>query len=341
MRYFARKGLEVVGVDNDLRRYFFGDAGSTEWNLQNLRQTVPGYHHFSEDIRSRVAMDRIFAKYGKSISLIVHTAAQPSHDWAAKEPHTDFSVNAMGTLNLLEACRKFAPEAVFLFTSTNKVYGDTPNLLPLREAATRWEVEASHRFSRGIDESMSIDQSTHSLFGISKAAADLMVQEYGRYFGMRTGCFRGGCLTGPAHSGTRLHGFLSYLVQCVLKGENYQVYGYKGKQVRDNIHSQDLIAAFDSFFESPRPGEVYNIGGGQFSNCSILEAFSLAEVITGKKAKYEILDTPRVGDHKWYISSLSKFQSHYPTWKPKWGIRDILQDIYQRNAERWVLKKTA
>jgi CDP-paratose 2-epimerase len=269
-------------------------------------------------------------KLGASLALVVHTAAQPSHDWAAREPHTDFGVNAVGTLNLLEACRQHAPEAVFIFTSTNKVYGDTPNRLPLVETDTRWELSETHPyFAYGIDESMSIDQTKHSLFGASKVAADVMVQEYGRYFGMKTGVFRGGCLTGPAHAGAELHGFLSYLMKCTVTGKPYRVFGYQGKQVRDNIHSHDLVEAFWHFFRAPRAGEVYNIGGSRHSNCSMREAIAMCEEISGRKLQWTYLEDNRIGDHIWWISDVRKFQSHYPEWKFRYGIREILEEIYQ------------
>jgi CDP-paratose 2-epimerase len=269
-------------------------------------------------------------KLGASLALVVHTAAQPSHDWAAREPHTDFGVNAIGTLNWLEACRQHAPGTVFIFTSTNKVYGDTPNRLPLVETDTRWELSETHPYyAYGIDESMSIDQTKHSLFGASKVAADVMVQEYGRYFGMKTGVFRGGCLTGPAHAGAELHGFLSYLMKCTVTGKPYRVFGYQGKQVRDNIHSHDLVEAFWHFFRAPRAGEVYNIGGSRHSNCSMREAIAMCEEISGRKLHWTYLEDNRIGDHIWWISDVRKFQSHYPEWKFRYGIREILEEIYQ------------
>jgi CDP-paratose 2-epimerase len=266
----------------------------------------------------------------------VHTAAQPSHDWAAREPLTDFHVNATGTLTMLEATRRFCPDAVFLFTSTNKVYGDAPNELPLVELETRWEIDADHAYSEGIDESMSIDHSMHSVFGASKAAADLMVQEYGRYFGLRTVCFRCGCVTGPAHSGTQLHGFLAYLMRCCVTRTPYRVLGYKGKQVRDNIHSYDLIQAFDAVFAKPRAGEVYNMGGGRFSNCSMLEAIGMCEEIASTPLRWSYVDEHRTGDHIWWIGNLGRFRSHYPRWTQTYDIRGILRESYEANAERWM-----
>jgi CDP-paratose 2-epimerase len=335
VRVFAEKGMDVVGVDNDLRAYFFGPDGSTNWNRRRLEKEVPRYTHRSIDIRDEAEIFRLFERYGSSISLVIHAAAQPSHDWAAREPLVDFGVNAQGTLCLLEATRKYCPDAVFIFTSTNKVYGDTPNRLPLTEQETRWEIDASHAFASGITEEMSIDQSMHSIFGVSKVAADVMVQEYGRYFGMRTACFRGGCLTGPDHSGAQLHGFLAYLMKCCVQGSPYTVFGYKGKQVRDNIHSLDLVRAFEFFYEKPRSGEVYNIGGGRFSNCSVLEAIAHCERITGLKMRSNYVDGNRQGDHVWWISGLHRFQSHYPAWKLTYDVPAILTEIFELNRQRW------
>ena len=336
--HFVEQGMDVVGIDNDMRRQFFGDEASTRWNRESLEGRLgERYRHVEIDIRDRDAIERLFGDYGSEIELVVHTAAQPSHDWAAREPHTDFGVNACGTLNLLEATRQSCPDAVFIFTSTNKVYGDTPNRLPLVETETRWEIEDTHSYVNGIAEDMSIDQTTHSLFGASKVAADVLVQEYGRYFDMRTACFRGGCLTGPSHSGTQLHGFLAYLVKCAVTGTPYTVFGYKGKQVRDNIHSADLISAFDHFFRKPRVGEVYNIGGSRFSNCSMLEAIAICEEIAGRPMDYTYTDTNRVGDHMWWISDVSKFQSHYPDWQLTYDVSHICQEIFEANSERWQL----
>ena len=343
VQFFCDKGFDVVGIDNDMRRRFFGAEASTDWNRSQLEQRfLTSYTHASIDIRDTSAVDQLFERYGKDVQLVVHTAAQPSHDWAAREPLTDFTVNANGTLNMLEATRRFAPEAVFIFTSTNKVYGDTPNRLPLIEQETRWEVDPSHPFAQeGIDETMSIDQSIHSLFGASKAAADLLAQEYGRYFHMRTAIFRGGCLTGPNHSGTALHGFLAYLMKCVCTGTPYTVYGYKGKQVRDNIHSADLVGAFYQFFLKPREGEVYNMGGSRFSNCSMTEAITLCERIAGKPLSWTYTDTSRIGDHIWYISDTRKFQAHYPEWKQQYDLDALLNDIYAKNVERWAAEVAA
>lgn len=335
VRFLAGKGFSVIGIDNDMRKEFFGDEASTAWQRKRLEEEIPGYRHYSVDIRNYDKINSIFAEYSKDIKLIIHTAAQPSHDWAANDPFMDFSVNANGTLNLLEAVRNNTPDAVFIFTSTNKVYGDTPNRLPLIELEKRWELEKSHPYAEcGIDESMSIDQCKHSLFGASKVAADVMVQEYGRYFGIKTGVFRGGCLTGPGHSGTQLHGFLAYLMLCAISGREYTVFGYKGKQVRDNIHSSDLVNMFWNFYQNPRPGEVYNAGGSRHSNCSMTEAIELCEKICGKKMNYKYADDNRIGDHIWYISDVRKFQKHYPDWKYQYGIEDILVEIHDELSKR-------
>jgi CDP-paratose 2-epimerase len=335
VRFFSGKGFEIVGIDNNMRKAFFGEGASTDWSRRELEATVRGYRHHDADIRDRAAIEAIFAGRGSSIDLIVHTAAQPSHDWAAKDPYTDFSVNATGTLVLLETARKYCPQAVFIFTSTNKVYGDNPNYLPLVERETRWEVDPSHPFAaEGIDESMSVDHTKHSLFGASKLAADALVQEYGRYFGMKTACFRGGCLTGPGHSGTMLHGFLSYLVQCAITGQPYTIFGYKGKQVRDNIHSWDLINMFWHFYQAPRPGEVYNAGGARHSNCSMQEAITICERMTGKKMNTVYNEQNRIGDHIWYISDTRKFQSHFPGWSYTYNLERILREIHDSLAQR-------
>ncbi len=335
VRYFAAQGLDVVGIDNDMRKVFFGQEASTAWNRLRLEQDLDGYRHYDLDIRAYDAVERLFQLYGPDIALVIHTAAQPSHDWAARDPFTDFTVNANGTLNLLEATRAYCPDAPFLFTSTNKVYGDRPNTLPLIEQETRWEIDPAHPFAGGIPETMSIDQSKHSLFGASKVAADVLVQEYGRYFGMKTACFRGGCLTGPSHSGTQLHGFLAYLMKCAATGRPYTIFGYRGKQVRDNIHSADLIAAFDAFFKAPRVAEVYNIGGGRESNCSLREAITLCQDITGRPMNAAYSEESRIGDHIWYVSDLSRFKAHYPDWTITRAVPEILQEIYEANAERW------
>jgi CDP-paratose 2-epimerase len=338
--YFAERGHEIVGVDNDFRARFFGPDASTAWNRLSLEARFPKqYAHVAADIRDVQAIDALFARYGKRIALVIHTAAQPSHDWAASDPQTDFTVNANGTLSVLEAARKHCPEAVFVFTSTNKVYGDAPNELPLVELPTRWEIAEGHPLWAGIDETMRIDRSKHSLFGASKVAADVLVQEYGRYFSMPTAVFRGGCLTGPNHSGTKLHGFLAYLMKCTVTGEPYTVFGYKGKQVRDNIHSFDLVHAFDQVFRAPRCGEVYNAGGTRESNCSMLEAIELCEEIAGRKLDWTYTETNRVGDHIWYISDMAKFKSHYPGWEQRYGLRALMQEMYDKNVERWLAER--
>lgn len=340
--FFAGLGFDVVGIDNDMRRIFFGEDASTAWQRSFLETKLGHrYRHYNADIRNRDAVDVIVEQYASDLKLIIHTAAQPSHDWAARDPHTDFSVNANGTLNLLEAMRKHAPDAVFIFTSTNKVYGDTPNRLPLIELDKRWEIDPQHTYANGIREDMSVDQTLHSLFGASKVAADVLVQEYGRYFGMKTACFRGGCLTGPNHSGTQLHGFLAYLMKCAVTSTPYQVFGYKGKQVRDNIHSADLIAAFYEFFKAPRSGEVYNIGGARQSNCSMLEAIEQCEQITGRKMQWSYSEQNRTGDHIWWVSDVGKFKSHYPQWSHQYDLHRTLVEIYEANLERWEGKGSA
>lgn len=326
VRYFAKKGFEIYGIDNNMRSYFFGQEASTEWSKKRLvKELKDQYHHYNIDIRDYEALQKLFKKH--TFDFIIHTAAQPSHDWAAKEPLTDFSVNAVGTLNLLELTRLNSPKAVFIFTSTNKVYGDTPNQLPLIEQELRYELPKSHKFYNGIDESMSIDNSKHSIFGASKVAADVMVQEYGKYFGMKTGVFRGGCLTGPGHSGTQLHGFLAYLVKCIATDTEYTIFGYKGKQVRDNIHSHDLVNAFYQFYKNPRPGEVYNMGGSRHSNISMLEAIPKIEQILNKKAKIKYSDNNRSGDHIWYISDVGKFKTHFPKWDYEYDCDRIISEI--------------
>lgn len=328
--FFADKFDIIVGIDNNLRQYFFGKDGDTTWNNNRLVEKYPNYRPYSADIRNVEDLRKIFEEYNTDIKLIIHTAAQPSHDWAANEPFTDFSVNANGTLNLLELTRQICSDAVFIFTSTNKVYGDNPNFLPLMELDNRWEIDSNHKyFANGIDEGFSIDQTKHSLFGASKVAADILVQEYGRYFNMKTAIFRGGCLTGPNHSGAKLHGFLSYLMKCAVTGEHYTVFGYKGKQVRDNIHSWDLVNMFWHFYQNPKIAEVYNAGGGRHSNCSMAEAIAVAQKITGKPMNYSYSETNRIGDHIWWISDVSKFKAHYPAWTWKYNIDDILSQIFE------------
>lgn len=320
-----------------MRRHLFGDDASTEWQRRRLEAELgSSYRHRPVDIQDRASVESIFREFGPQVALVVHTAAQPSHDWAAGNPHLDFSINALGTLNLLEAARNFAADAAFIYTSTNKVYGDRPNHLSLVELPTRFEIEPGHPYENGITEDFSVDRSLHSLFGASKLAGDILVQEYGRYFGLKTVCFRGGCLTGPNHSGTMLHGFLSYLMKCTVTGIPYTVFGYGGKQVRDNIHSADLIAAFDAFFDRPGSGEVYNMGGGRAANCSMLEAIALCQEISQRELLWTYSDESRVGDHKWWISGTQRFQQHYPEWKIQYNISDILTEIHEAGRERWL-----
>lgn len=335
--YYAEAGYQVVGIDNNMRQTFFGEEGSTLWNRSRLIQTYRGsYEHYDADIRNQAEIERIFARYGSEIGLIVHTAAQPSHDWAAKDPIVDFGINANGTLHLLEATRKFCPEAVFVFTSTNKVYGDAPNRLPLIEKETRWEIDPAHPYQNGIKEDMSVDQNMHSLFGASKLAADILVQEYGRYFGMRTVCFRGGVLSGSRQAGVPLHGFINYLMKCAMTGTPYTIFGYKGKQVRDVIHAHDVVSAIHTVYtQPPAAGEVYNLGGGIYSNISIREAIRLTEEATGRAIDYQYSDQHRSGDHIWYISNLEKFMTDYPQWKIRYSIKMILDEIYEQNKDRW------
>jgi CDP-paratose 2-epimerase len=334
--HFAAAGFDVVGLENDMRARFFGDAASTAPTTERLIADYGEvFRSLPVDIRDRDAVERVFTELEGRVELVIHTAGQPSHDWAASDPHTDFAVNAVGTLNLLQAARDHAPDATFVFCSTNKVYGDLPNQLPLLELDTRLELPVEHRYFGGIDTSMSIDRSTHSLFGVSKTSADLLVQEYGRYFDLPTVCFRGGCLTGPNHAGARLHGFLSYLMRCTVTGEPYTVYGYGGKQVRDNIHSADLVEAFAAFHAAPRAGAVYNIGGGRSSNCSMLEAIDLCEQIAGRELRWQLEETARMGDHRWWISDLQPFRDDYPGWELRYGIEQTLREIHEQNVDHW------
>ncbi len=329
--YFDRLGWQVHGIDNNMRADFFGASGDTRWNQRRLEATSRDFHHHELDVRDRAGILACLAEIKPD--LIVHAAAQPSHDLAARRPLDDFEVNALGTLNMLEATRQHAPSAVFVYLSTNKVYGDAPNELPLKELATRWEYAEPEQFN-GIREDMRIDRSKHSIFGASKVAADVMVQEYGRYFGLQTCCLRGGCLTGPNHSGVELHGFLSYLIKVNVTEGVYHIYGYGGKQVRDNIHAYDVARFVECFYNAPRAGEVYNLGGGRGNSCSILEAFDLAEQVSGKKMRYDYIDQNREGDHICYISDLSKMQCHYP----EWNISVPLATIFEQIASMWLAR---
>jgi CDP-paratose 2-epimerase len=337
VRHFVELGYEVIGLENDMRSRFFGPEASTAGTTEGLRRELGGdFRSLEIDIRDRYAIERVFRDHAAQLELVVHTAAQPSHDWAASAPHVDFGVNAGGTLNLLEAARSYCPDATFVFTSTNKVYGDTPNRLPLIELEDRLELPVDHPYYDGIPTSMSIDDSMHSLFGVSKASADLMVQEYGRYFQMPTVCFRGGCLTGPGHAGTMLHGFLSYLMRCTVTGRAYTVFGYGGKQVRDNIHAKDVVRAFSAFHANPRCAAVYNLGGGRESNCSMLEAISMCEEITGRTLEWDIVDDARLGDHRWWVSDLTSFKLDYPDWSLEYDVEAMLREIHEHNVDRWV-----
>jgi CDP-paratose 2-epimerase len=330
VRRFVEDGYDVIGVENDMRARFFGPDASTADNTRRLLEAYDTFHSVELDVRDREGVERLFARHAGALELIVHTAAQPSHDWAATDPHTDFGVNACGTLNLLQAARERAHDATFVFTSTNKVYGDLPNRLPLIETPTRLELPEDHPWHRGIDTTMSIDCSMHSLFGVSKAAADLLVQEYGRYFEMPTGC-----LTGPQHAGAQLHGFLAYLMRCVVTGTPYTVFGYGGKQVRDNIHCDDVVSAFASFHADPRSAAVYNLGGGRASNCSMLEAIELCEQIADRTLDWRLVDEARMGDHRWWVSDLSAFEVDYPDWSLTHDVPSVLREIHDANVERW------
>lgn len=333
VRTLTREGFDVIGVDNDMRASFFGPEASTRHTTDELVAAFDTFRPVALDIRDREGVERLFAEVAPQLELVVHTAAQPSHDWAARDPHWDFSVNAVGTLNLLEATRQHKPDATFVFTSTNKVYGDTPNFLPLQEQELRLELPQDHEWYGGVTTAMSIDHTTHSLFGVSKASADLMVQEYGRYFDMPTVCFRGGCLTGPQHAGAELHGFLSYLVKCAVTGNHYTVYGYDGKQVRDNIHSFDVVQAFLHFHRDPKAAAVYNLGGGRESNISMREAVLKCEELTGRPMNISFGGDARIGDHRWWISDLSAFKADYPDWGLTRSMDDVLREIHAAAVE--------
>jgi CDP-paratose 2-epimerase len=337
VQHFVEAGFDVIGLENDMRAQFFGPTASTRPVTERLQERYPEFRSDEVDIRDAEGVERVFAE-ATDLELVIHTAAQPSHDWAASDPQTDFGVNANGTLNLLEATRHDTPEATFVFCSTNKVYGDTPNFLPLLELETRLELPHEHQYYGGIDTTMSIDGSMHSLFGVSKAAADLMVQEYGRYFEIPTVCFRGGCLTGPNHAGAELHGFLAYLMRCTVTGTPYTVFGYGAKQVRDNIHSADVVSAFEEFHKNPRVAAVYNLGGGRESNCSMLEAIELCQEIAGRELDWTLSDQARMGDHRWWISDLAAFQADYPDWKLEYDVEGMLKEIYERNVEHWTAR---
>jgi CDP-paratose 2-epimerase len=325
--FFSKKGFQIVGIDNNYRKYFFGKDGDISWIKRKLIKDLINYNHFNTDVRNFNNLEKIFKKYKKNINVIIHAAAQPSHDWAKNKSFIDFEINAKGTLNLLELTKLYCPKAPFIFMSTNKVYGDNPNLIPLLEKKTRWEIKNTHKFKSGIDETMSIDNCTHSFFGASKSYADLIVQEFGKNIGLKTVCFRAGCITGPHHSGAKLHGFLSYLVKMAIIKKKYSLIGYKGKQVRDNIHSNDLVNCFWEFYKKPRSGEVYNVGGTRFSNCSIIEALNYIEKKMKIKIKKLLIKQNRIGDHIWYISSMKKFKKHYPNWTQKYSTKKIIDQL--------------
>jgi len=331
VNFFCDKGFDVIGIDNNLRKFFFGSDGSTLWVKNLLLKKNKNFKSLNIDIRNYNKLEKLFQKYKKKISLIIHCAAQPSHDYGKNFPIIDFNVNATGTLNLLELTKKYCYDAKFIFMSTNKVYGDNPNKLKFIENKNRWELKKDDRYFKGIEEKFPIDDCTHSFFGVSKTYADLIVQEYGKNIGLKTVCFRGGCITGPNHSGTKLHGFLSYLVKLSVKNKKYNIIGYKGKQVRDNLHSFDLVNCFWEFYKKPKKGEIYNIGGGRFSNCSILEALNIVEKIKNIRIKKKFYKLPRVGDHIWYISNLSKFKKHYPEWKQKYNTLKIIEELIDKN----------
>ena len=332
VNFFHDKGFDVVGIDNNLRKFFFGKNGSTNWVKSKLLKRNKNFVNFNLDIRNFDKLNKVFKKYSKKISIIIHCAAQPSHDYGKNYPFLDFNVNATGTLNLLELTKKYCPNAAFIFMSTNKVYGDNPNKLKIIEKKTRWELRKTDKNFKGIKEDFSIDNATHSFFGVSKTYADLIVQEYGKNVGLKTVCFRGGCITGPNHSGASLHGFLSYLVKASLNYKKYNLIGYKGKQVRDNLHSLDLVNCFWEFYKKPKYGEVYNIGGGRYSNCSIIEALDLVEDLAKIKIKRKMIKSPRVGDHIWYITNLSKFKKHYPNWKQQYNTKKIIKELIENSS---------
>ena len=325
--FFAKKGFEIIGIDNNSRKSFFGKDGDISWVKNKLKRNIKNYKHFDLDITNFASLEKIFKKYKKRIKLIIHSAAQPSHDWAKTNIFKDFDINSRGTLNLLELTKKYCYDTPFIFMSTNKVYGDNPNKLPLIEKKKRWEIKSNHYYKNGITEKMSIDDCVHSFFGASKSYADLVVQEYGRNIGLKTVCFRAGCITGPNHSGARLHGFLSYLVKAALEQKKYFIYGYKGKQVRDNIHSADVVSCFWEYFKKPKRGKIYNMGGGRKSNCSIIEAIQIIEELTSTHFEWELKKENRVGDHIWYVSNMKKFKNDYPKWKQIYNSEKIIGEL--------------
>ena len=332
VNFFCDKGFDVIGIDNNFRKFFFGEDSSTHKIKNKIKKRNKNFKHIDLDIRNLDGLTKIFKKYKKKISLIIHCAAQPSHDYAKDNLFLDFDINAKGTLNLLDLTKKNCPEAVFIFMSTNKVYGDNPNNLNFVEEKYRWELKKKDKLYKGVDENFSIDSCTHSFFGVSKVYADLLVQEYGKNIGLKTVCFRAGCITGPNHNGSLLHGFLSYLVKVAQIKKKYSLIGYKGKQVRDNLHSKDLINCFWEYFKKPKTGEVYNIGGGRFSNCSILEAINIIETLTNLKVRKKTIIKPRVGDHIWYITNNKKFKSHFPKWKQKYNTKGIISELLNNNV---------
>ena len=336
--FLLEKGFDVIGIDNNERKKLFGKDGDTTWLKKYLKRKYKKYKHYDCDIRDNKSITKIFRYYKKRVEFVLHAAAQPSHDWAYKNIRKDFEINALGTLNILESVKNYSPEAVFIFTSTNKVYGDNPNKIKLIEKKNRWSPQKKSIYTNGINEEMTLDNCTHSLFGTSKVYADLLVQEYNKNFGVKTACFRAGCITGPNHSGAKLHGFLSFLVKECVRNKTYQIIGYKGKQVRDNIHSKDLTEAFWYFYKDPINNAVFNIGGGKYSNCSILEAINYLEKKLNIVVKKKILNKPRVGDHKWYVSDINKFQNSYPKFKIKYNTEKIINQILEENQKSLKIK---
>ncbi len=333
VKFFHKKKYKIIGIDNNFRKKFFGSSASVEWSKKNIIKNYPNYFHYKIDISNKTKVEKIFKKFNKNISCVINCAAQPSHDWAIRNISLDFNINAIGTLNLLENLRKHSPKSVFIQLSTNKVYGDTPNKLSLVEKKNRFEINPKSKFANGISEQMSIDNSVHSFFGVSKSSADLITQEFGKNLGLKTVVLRLGCITGPGHSGAELHGFLSYLIKCNIKQKKYNIFGYKGKQVRDNIHSYDLVNAIWEFYKKPRKGEIYNLGGGRKNSCSVLEAIYLTEKLSGIKFKFRLLNKNRTGDHKWYITDNSKFSKHFKNWKMKYNLNLILKEMINKEMK--------